>query len=188
LVLGNFMEDSLDYLLDFQFFIAQRQDLSIAFVEPRSKQALYEVEHLPGVLSVQPFRSIAVRIRHGHRSRRVAIMGIERGTLMRLIDTKEQVNVPPPDGVVLSSQLAGLIGVQEGEFVRIEVQEGDRPVRELLVVDLIDDYSGTNAYMDAEAIHQLMKEGDTLSGCFVMVDPRKRDVIYRQLKLTPRVA
>jgi len=189
LVLGNFMEDSLDYLLDFQFYLAQRQDMSIAFVDPRSPGILQEIEHLPGVLKTQPFRSLPVRMRHDHYSRRVSIMGfMPHGELFRLMDKNELEAPLPPDGLLISTQLANLLHVRLGERIRVEVQEGERPVRDLPVTGLIEDYSGTNAYMDARALHRMMKEGETVSGCFVTVDHNKQDEIYRLLKSTPRVA
>jgi putative ABC transport system permease protein len=189
LVLGNFMEDSLDYLLEFQFFLAQRQDMSIAFVDPRSSQVLHDVEHLPGVLKAQPFRSLPVRLRHGHFARRVGIMGFyPHGELFRLMDQHEQETPIPPDGLLLSTQLANLLHARLGDRIRVEVQEGERPVKDLLVTGLIEDYSGTNAYMDAGALHRLMKEGDTISGCFVTVDHNQQEELYRLLKTTPRVA
>jgi putative ABC transport system permease protein len=189
LVLGNFMEDSLDYLLEFQFFLAQRQDMSIAFVDPRSSQVIHDVAHLPGVLRVQPFRSLPVRLRNGHYARRVGIMGLyPHGELVRLIDKSEREIPIPSDGLLLSTRLANLLHAQPGDQIRVEVQEGERPVKDLVVNGLIDDYSGTNAYMDAQALHRLMKEGDTVSGCFVSVDHKRQDELYRLMKSTPRIA
>jgi putative ABC transport system permease protein len=189
LVLGDFMEDSLDYLLEFQFFVAQRQDMSIAFVEPRSAEVLHEVEHLPGVLAVQPFRMLSVRLRHGQRSKRVGIMGLSPGgQLMRLIDQSEREVDIPPDGLVMSAQLARLLDAKLGDRIRVEVQESTRPVRDVLVTGMIEDYSGTNAYMNAAALHRLMNEGNTISGCFITVDPNRRNELYRLLKNTPRVS
>jgi putative ABC transport system permease protein len=189
LVLGNFMEDSLDYLLEFQFYLAQRQDMSISFVDPRSSEVFHEVEHLPGVLKVQPFRSLPVKLRHEHYTRRVGIMGFyPHGELCRLMDQHEREIPLPPDGLLLSKQLATLLRAQLGDRIRVEVQEGERPVKNLLVTGIIEDYSGTNAYMDVRALHRLMKEGDTISGCFVTVDKDRQNEIYRLLKATPRVA
>jgi putative ABC transport system permease protein len=189
LVLGNFMEDSIDYLLEFQFFLAQRQDMNIAFVEPRSRDVVYEIAHLPGVLKTQPFRSLPVRLRHGHLSRRVSIMGFyPGGDLFRLMDRNEKIAPLPEEGLVISTQLAKLLHAEFGDSLRVEVQEGERPIRDLLIVGLVDDYSGTNAYMDAGALHRMMKEGDTLSGCFVLVDHKRQDELYRTLKSTPHVA
>src|SRR5262249_28336785 len=61
LILGRFSVDSLDYLVDMQFMVQQRHDASIALVEPTSMSGLYEIQHLPGVLHVEPRRMVPVR-------------------------------------------------------------------------------------------------------------------------------
>src|SRR5205823_3804452 len=100
---------------------------------------------------------LPVRLRHGHFARRVAIMGFyPHGDLFRLMDKSETETPIPPDGLVLSTQLANLLHVRLGERLRVEVQEGERPILELVVAGLIADYSGTNAYLDARAMHRLM--------------------------------
>ncbi|MGH8564956.1 MAG: ABC transporter permease [Gammaproteobacteria bacterium] len=86
LVVGNFSQDAVGYLMDFQFNIAERQDLTVTFVETRSSDALREIARLRGVRRAEPFRSVPARLRFDHRSRRVGIMGVGSGAdLKRLI-------------------------------------------------------------------------------------------------------
>ena len=75
LVLGSFSIDAINYIIYFQFFLSQRQDLIVSFVEPASAHALHELEHLPGVLRCEPLRAVPTRFRFGHRSRRVVDPG-----------------------------------------------------------------------------------------------------------------
>jgi putative ABC transport system permease protein len=70
MVLGSFTRNIIDYVTDLQFNIAGRYDSGIAFVEPTSAHALHEVAHLPGVLRTEPYRTVPVRMRFGHRSGR----------------------------------------------------------------------------------------------------------------------
>ena len=56
LILGSFMEDAIDYIIEFQFSLSQRYDMNVAFVEPASHGSIHEVAHLPGVLSCEPYR------------------------------------------------------------------------------------------------------------------------------------
>jgi putative ABC transport system permease protein len=79
LILGSFMEDALDYIIDFQFRRAQRQDVMLTFLEPTKGKVRREVQQLPGVLKAEFFRTVPTRLRFGHTSRRVAILGLERG-------------------------------------------------------------------------------------------------------------
>jgi putative ABC transport system permease protein len=189
LILGHFMVDALDYVMDSQFAFAQRQDMSVAFVEPSSSRALAELRRLPGVLNCEPYRSLPVRMRSGPRSRRLAIMGVRPdGRLYRVMDIHRQSVPLPSRGVVLSAKLAEVLSVGLGDRVRVEVLEGRRPIRELPVAGLVDDFSGIAAYMSIEAANRLMDEGDTISGAFLAVDPDLNLSLFRRLKETPRVA
>ena len=52
----------------------------------------------------------------------------------------------------------------------VEVLEGSRPVRDIVVAALVDEPIGLGAYMQASALHRLMREGDTISGAYLKVD------------------
>ncbi len=189
LIMGSFSEDAVDYMVDFQFSLAQRHDMTLTFVEPSSERALNEVQHLPGVRRCESFRSVPVRLRNGHLSRRVSVMGLEsEGGLYRLIDDKERVVPLPPEGLVLSDKLAKLLQADVGDMLLVEVLEGERPVREAPVAAVVREYTGTAAYMDRAALNRLMREGRVSSGAFLSVDPGQSDRLYHLLKGTPRVA
>jgi putative ABC transport system permease protein len=196
LIVGSFSKDALEYLMAFQFGLAQRQDMMLTFVEPTSSGALNEVRNMPGVVHCESFRSVPVRLRSGHLSRRLAIMGLPReglpeqarGRLYRLLDDKERPVSLPAEGLVLSDKLAELLHVKVGDVLRVEVLEGQRPVREAVVAGLVHEFTGTSAYMDLAALNRFMREGSTVSGAFLSVDPVEGDVLYQKLKVTPRVA
>jgi putative ABC transport system permease protein len=189
LVLGNFSSNVVDYLLDFQFNLTQRQDLTVAFVEPVSWKGFHELSRMPGVLQVEPFRSVPVRLRSGHRARRLSLLGLPpEGELLRLLDVHLNAVHLPEEGVILSKALGEILEVNPGDLLTVEVLEHDRPVRQVTVAGFVEDYSGTAAYMQIGALRRLMREGPSLSGAFLRTDPLEADNLYRQLKATPRVA
>lgn len=189
LVLGSFVQDVTDYVLDFQFFMVQRQDVTISFVEPQPPEAVYEVRQLPGVIHAEPFRSVPVRLRAGHRTRRLGIMGIiPDARLYRLLDTKERPVPLPPEGLVVSDKLADLLGVNVGDQVTVEVLEGERPVRSVVVAALFSDFTEASAYMNIGALNRMLREGDRVSGAFAAADAAKREELYTTLKRMPKVA
>jgi putative ABC transport system permease protein len=189
LVVGSFTEDAIDYMMDYQFVAAQRQDVMVTLVEPASARALGTFSNLPGVLRAEPFRSVPVRLRRGHRERRVGVMGLARPDgLFRVIDSEERAVPLPPEGLLVSAKLAELLGASVGDAVTVEVMEGERPVREAPVAGLVHDYTGTSAYMSLSALNRLLREGGSVSGAFLTVDPARADVLYRKLKATPAVA
>ena len=168
---------------------AQRQDITVSFVEPRSAGAAFELERLPGVIYTESSRSVSARLRHGHRSRQTAITGLANGAeLNRVFDISLEPITLPPTGLVLSTKLAEILDVRRGDELTLEVLEGTRPTRRVVVADLVEEYMGTAAYMEADALHKLMREGGNLSGAYIQVDSALQDELYRRLKAIPAVA
>ncbi len=189
LVVGFFFIDATEELMRMQFSVAERQDVTVTFVEPVSAGALDELKAMPAVMAVEPLRSVPTRIRFGHRHRDVVLTGlVAEPTLNRVVDREGRVVPIPPEGLVLSRMLAQVLRVRPGDLVTLEVLEGARPVREALVASLADDYVGLSAYLEIGALHRLLREGASLSGAYLQVERAKRDGLYHQLKNTPAVA
>ncbi len=189
LVLGAFFIDAIDHLISVQFDSAQRQDMTVTFVEPRSWRSRHALARFPGVTRVEPFRSVPVELRHDHRTRRVAILGLaEHPELNRVIDRKRGPVVLPEEGLVLSSALASLLGAGRGSTITVEVIEGARPIKRVVVSDVVDDFLGLSAYMRSDALASLMREDSSFSGAFLSVDPSLEGPLFSALKHTPDVA
>ena len=76
LMVGFVFSDAIDRLIETQFWLAERQDVTVGFVEPRSSEARHALARLPGVVAVEPQRSVAVRVRSGHRERYLSLTGV----------------------------------------------------------------------------------------------------------------
>jgi putative ABC transport system permease protein len=189
LFVGLAFIDVVNRLIDQQFIQTMRWDATIAFVEPRSSQAVYDVQRLPGVMHVEPTRSVPVRIRAGHRSRTLAITGLPADPrLNRVVDRSGRPTTLPPDGLVLSKMLGDILGAVPGSSLQVEVLEGSRPVRDVRVAALIDDTLGLQAYMQVDAVHRLLREGGVVSGASVTLDEGALRRFYREVKRMPVVA
>ena len=189
LIVGSFSLDSLDYLIEFQFRKAQRQDLTVTFVEPATASVIYELSTLRGVLDSETIRGIPSRVRFGPRSRRVGITGLmPEPKLFRLLNAREEVVAVPDQGIMLNSQLAKVLGCRVGDLVTVEVLDGQRPELELEVTALVDEFGGLNAYMSKAQVHQIMGESNVATGAFLKVDPQQLETIYEQLQVRPGVA
>lgn len=188
-VLGSFAKDAIDHVMNSQFSVAQRQDITVGFVEPASARTINELMHLPGVVCVEPIRTVTIRIRSGHRSRRVGLVGVpSNAALFRVMDIQcRQVNIPI-DGLVLSAKLAEILMVQPGEMLDIEVLEQNRPVRRTTVAGLVNDFAGTVAYMDLNALNRLLREGDIINGAHLTYDSAHRTKFYLGMKNTPHIS
>jgi putative ABC transport system permease protein len=189
LMMGNVQEDAVGFMIDTQFRLSQREDMTVSFLEPASARAISELRSVPGVRHGEPFRSVSARVRRGNRSVRLAVHGFPReGNLHRVLDARLVPLRLPPEGVVLTDYLAERLGVRTGEMVTVEVLEGSRPVREVAVAGLVGEYFGINAYMDLAALNRMLGEGNAISGGFLSVDRQDRGKVYDALKGMPRVA
>jgi putative ABC transport system permease protein len=177
------------WLMDVEYNVVQRHDAMLAFTEPTSAAGYYSVQRLPGVLRAEPFRSVGVRLRYGTRYRNTVITGLLADShLNRVIDASMEVVRMPPDGLVMSAKLAELLGVARGDLVTVEVLEQTRPVRQIPLVRVVDDYMGANAYMRIDALNRLMHEGETISGAYISFDSDQTDRLYQAIKDTPVIA
>ena len=76
LMIGLVFSDAMDRLIETQFWIAERQDVTIAFVEASCRCRATQSRAPGRAIAVEPQRSVAVRVRAGHRERYVSLTGV----------------------------------------------------------------------------------------------------------------
>jgi putative ABC transport system permease protein len=186
---GWFMFSVMDVMKQIQFEAVQRYDVMVVFDTPRSASAAWALTRIDGVRKVEPFRAVPVRLRHGRLAKRAAILGLAPGSeLQRLVDRDMAVRDVPRGGLLLSDVLAGKVGVKAGDTVTVEVLEGKRPVRNVVVAAVSADILGSSATMSLPALHDILGEGGALSGAYLSVDSRLAPQVFRTLKKTPAVS
>jgi len=189
LIVGFYFFDAIEYIVQVQFRTAQRDDVTITLSEPHGEQARYDVNHLIGVLHSEPFRVVPARLRFGNRSKRIGLQGLEpNADLRRVVQSNFNVVRIPPEGILLTTKLAEILGTKPGDVVTVEVLEGARPSRQVAIVGSVDEMIGLAAYMDISALNRMMREGPSISGAYFSVDREKLPTLYSELKRTPAVA
>ena len=189
LVMGTFVEDTVDYVIDTQFRQAQRQDATVVFVSPRGPEAIDALRQMEGVERVEPFRAVPVRIRHGRNVRRLAIQGlVPEPELFRVLDQNDRPIPLAPQGLTISEKLAEVLQVRIGDSVELEVLEGSRPRRTERIAATFRDYTEPGAYMTLESLDRLMVEGHRVSGAHVRTRPGELAEFQRRVKRTPIIA
>ncbi len=189
MLVARFMFDAVDYMMNVQFELVQRDDVTVLFHEPRAAGAIYDIRQLPGVLRAETFRAVPVRLRHAHRSKQVEVTGIASDSELRqIVDSRLHTIALPPAGLLITRKLGEMLGVRAGDTVTMEVLEGARQVREVTVTGLSDELIGIAAYMDAGALAHLLREDKLVSGAWLRVDPAHVDQLYGRLKRMPAVS
>lgn len=188
-VVAVFPLDSVRYMIELQYNIANREDVNLTFVEPKGIRALDEVMELPGVLAAEPYRNVSVRLRYGSRVHRTAITGLRPGSdLKRIIDRDLRAVALPEQGLMISEKLGEILKISVGEYVTVEVLEGRKPVLEVIVSGMVRDYVGVNAFMKLATLNQLMNEPATMSGAALLTDKGGSALLFQQVKRTPQIS
>jgi len=181
--------DSINRLIDVYFVAAQRQDVTVSLTDVRPPSVLRAFENLPGVLAVEGQRNLDVRARLGPRSKRLQVSGLpaRQGLYLVYDDAGGAIDLPP-DGLVISTKLAEILGAKTGDRITLEVLEGQRPVVEVPVVRIFNTYIGYPAYMRAEAVNRVMRETKVVNTVHLRIDPNRQAALFRKLKDTPHVS
>ncbi len=188
LIFSFFMEDSMTYLMDIQYELTQREDVNLSFNEARSYQALEEIYAMPGVLKVEPIRTVPVTLKFKHYKKRSSIMGLsEQSELHRVINEDLNPVAMPATGLVMNEKLAELLHVKVGERVEVEVLEEKRQKLSIPVTAYTQEFIGLGVYMNIRDLNSLLDESPKVTGVSIMLDPNYGAVLYKKLKQVPAV-
>ncbi len=189
MMLTGFQRGSVDYMLDVQFRLAQKQNLTVTFIEPTGRRALHELQALPGVQFAEGFRAAPAILRYGHREYRIAVQAFaEDAQLFHVLNDQLNYVTIPAEGILLTDHLAKVLGIKVGQSLQVNIQEGHQPQLDIPVAGLVTEFIGVGAYMRQSTLNRLLKEGDVISGAFLMIDPAARTDINTYLEGAPRVA
>lgn len=183
IIVSLFLIDTTEDLIGVTFFVSDRQDASVSFIERRPENVVQQIARIPGVMAVEPYREVPVRIRHGNIERRVVISGRPRGAdLRRVVDVDLHPVVLPESGLAISAWLARILGVNVGDFVELDLLEGQRRTVSLPVTALVEDFFYLQAMMDLRSLTRLMREAPAVTSVGVSLDSNKLESVYDAVK------
>lgn len=189
LISGTWWRDAIDYLLDVEFRLRERQHVSLVLTDPVASSAIQDVARLPGVLHAEAARDAPARFRNGHLSYRTTLLGLPEDSQMRqLLDAGLNPVALPAEGIVMSERLARRLGVGPGDTVWIEFLQGKRAKKQVMVSGLVNELVELRAYMARDALNRLLGEGDSISILRIQFDASQREPFFRQVKQTPKIA
>lgn len=178
--------DSVTVMIDSFFFRAQRQDVTLRFVELRADEVRGEVARLPGVLRTELRRGVGAKLVHGPRNRRVYVFGLDPGSqLSQQVNAAGETVDLPPSGLLLTKRLAEHLDAEAGDLIEIEVLEGRRAHERIRVERVIDEYVGLLAYMDRRALNRITGDGVVADGAWLQIDPGQEGALFARVKETP---
>lgn len=178
--------DILNFLLDTQFQRIQREDMSVGLLRPVAQGGLQELSRIPGVLAVEGYRVVPVRIRHRNHRRELSLTGWPANpTMRRRLDVHLQSIALPEQGILLSRFFKEDWGLRAGDPVELEVLEGEPRTVAVVVGGFTEDLMGLSASIRIEELWKLMSEGPDYNLATLLVDPRQSSQVYVALKEMP---
>ena len=178
-----------DDTLDLTFGVIDRSDVAVSFFEPMPAKTAFAMAHLPGVIEVEPVRSVSAVMRNGRESYRGAVTGlVENARLNRAVRKDMSDIAMPAQGIVLARALADRLDIGPGETLRVEVLDGRRPVLDVPVVEVAETLLGAPAFMRFEGLNAALGEEGRVSALYLRVDAAEIDALYAALKDMPTVA
>jgi putative ABC transport system permease protein len=144
---------------------------------------------MTGVLAAEGSRDVPVRLVAGQHRYRTMLTGLPAGSgLRRVLDAQRRPVAMPQDGMLLTDRLAERLAVTPGDRVRVEMLQGERRTRDVLVAGTVADLIGLFAYMDLDALGRTIGERDTLTSLSVSLDEAQGDAALAGMKAYPRIA
>ncbi len=185
-VLGLFWRDAIDRMIDVQFNLVERGNVTVTFPEPVDRAIIADLAREPGVLAVEGQRIVPVRLRFGHRSYLTSVIGLPaQSELRRPHDKNLRAIDISPEGITLSRPLAERLGAAAGDTVRIEVMEGRRHERNVQVSAIVDEAIGMAAYMQINTLNQLTGEGAVVSAAAIYAESAGLAALSHRFKQLP---
>ncbi len=189
LVVAMFASGSINHMVETIFYQSDRQDATITFADAKGPDALLSVRQMPGVMRVEAFRTLSVRITHGQLSRRLAITGKPHdAALSRVLDLGLKPVRLPENGVAVSERVATLLELKPGDLVEVELLEAGRGKVQVPVTDVIQSYLGLVVFMRIEELNRLAGLGPRVSGAHISADASQIGALYDVIKSTPALS
>ena len=180
--------NSVEHMIDIAFFRTDRQHATLTFTDEKHARALQSVERMPGVMRAEPYRSVAVRLRNGHLSRQLSIIGKPKDMdLSRVLDLDDRA-IDAAAGRARDQRAGGTDPEPAARRRRRgrRSRGAARGTRQLPVADVIKSYFGLTAFMDIDALDQVMY-GPRLTGVHIAYDMQKQDALFTAIKSTPSI-
>ena len=190
LVVSLFTSDTMEQLIDVTYFLADRQDATVSFIEKRSQDVVHADDAASGCSRGRALPGGPGP--HPQRQRRAADHD-QRQTARRRSQPHHRCRPAPGRAAgkrawrsrTCSPQI---LGVEVGDFVEVDLLEGQRRTVSLPVAALVEDYFGIRGMMDAEALARLMREAPAVNSVNLSLDENKLDHFYDAIKRMPTVS
>lgn len=188
-ILGLFWQDAINYLIKTQFLMSQKNDATVSFTQQVQDNVLIELRHTKGVLNSEGYRLSPALLSHQNYSEQTALYGIPSDAKLKIIldDHLNPISIPE-HALVLSQGLAERLHARLGDWIHINMLEGNRAKTRLEVQGIVNDYVGMFAYTNIRLMNRIQNEDHLINRAGISIDPQYMNQLYKEIKQIPKVS
>lgn len=180
--------DMVTQMLETQFQRIQREDLSVTFLHPVSENGLQELKNQDGVLSVEGYRVVPIRISYLNHKKELSMTGWPESSRMRQsLDVNLKKIILPEEGLMLGRYFNKDWGLKAGDTIEVEILEGKQQKFQVKVAGFTDEMVGLSASMRIRYLWKLLGEQIGYNMVTIRGDSKKINQLYTHLKGIPEV-
>lgn len=184
MVASRSMFDATYYLISFQYDKVERYDIKLALRQYVDKtQGISDVKHFKGIIKAEPNLEVPATLSSKWLEKDIGIIGIPKNSeLYKLLDKEGNQISLPPNGLVVSSQLAKLLNISAGDRVTIKPFLGEQKEKVVQVRQIVTQYVGLGAYMDIDQLSALLNITPSASSILLKVKPEQLEETRSQIE------
>lgn len=178
-IIPLFMNTIWDSLFYIQYEEFQTMDYNIDFSKPMNKNVLREIYQMVDVDHIEPKAEIPLELSRGWKKKSVSVIAVDKDTIMYNFKDSSGKDIKLTDnGIYLSEILAKVLDVKVGDEISIKNFMPDKEDKTARVNGIVQQYLGSNAYVDMEMMHKILDEKDVITGVLI----NSEDEVVAKLK------
>lgn len=163
-----YMNDAMMSMFELQYGEYQKMNYTIQFTKPQNKNVIIDLNNLIDADKIEPRIEYPFELIKGWRNMTVNVIGVPRQTAFhKFVDMRGNVIMLPERGIFISEAIAGELNTGKGDTITIKSFIPGKKDIEIKVAGIFRQYLGANAYMNIEAMEELLLEKQLITGVSV---------------------
>ena len=160
-----YMKDAMMSMFELQYGEYQKMNYTIQFTKPQNKNVIIDLNNLIDADKIEPRIEYPFELIKGWRNMTVTVIGVPRQTAFhKFVDMRGNVIILPNRGVFITEAIAEELNVGKGDTITIKNFIPGKKDIEIKVAGIFRQYLGANAYMNIEAMEELLLEKQLITG------------------------
>lgn len=185
LITSFFFNDSMDYMLEEGLYKSQNYDYLIRFADSLKETELLNISRIDGVLKIEPFFELPVRMHFNNKSEETLLLGLmPGGTLRTISDESGNAISLPEQGIIIAQRTAHKLGIKVGDTVTVETLLGRGPVHhvDVKIAGISRQFISSECYISLQQLNRMLQEQQLITGAMLKIDAGQALVVKEKLK------